>query len=61
MKHVVNMVIISGILLGSLAQAAEMRSADAHNRTEMQAKVSGAIVDADDDVCWVAPEWRAED
>jgi hypothetical protein len=58
------MLIMLGMIMGSLAHAADARTVDVLERTEnlsAQTKISAAVVDADDDVCWVAPEWRTKD
>jgi len=62
MKHIaITLMMTAGLLAGIAANAASQSQDDVLLTAEqrvMQERLVHNVVSADDDVCWVAPEWR---
>ena len=65
MKHIaITLMMTAGLVAGIAANAATQGQDDALVTAEqrlIQERLARNIVSADDDVCWVAPEWRNAD
>jgi hypothetical protein len=65
MKHIAMTLLMSaGLLAGIAANAASDRQDDILVTAEqrvMKERLAQNIVSDDDDICWVAPEWRSQE